>query len=110
MDEVVGGLMDWKMMLAQIADPVDEELLPGNEYLAAENRILGARIKGRLRLTAGERRTLAEIGKKLGRQVLAEVSGVVKPQTILACQVVFFMQVATRRVHVAGVTPCPNER
>lgn len=76
--------MDWKTMLAYISGSVDDELLLKNEYLVAENRILRAQIKGRLTLTDGERRTLAEIGKKLGRKVLVEVANIVKPETILA--------------------------
>ena len=52
-------------------------------YLVAENRILRAQIKGRLQLTDGERRTLAQIGKKLGRKILAEVASIVRPETIL---------------------------
>ena len=44
-----------------------------NEYLATENRILRDQLKGRLRLTDGERITLAEIGQRLGRKALAEV-------------------------------------
>jgi hypothetical protein len=54
--------MDWKTMLAYISGSVDQELLLRNEYLVAENRILRNQIEGRLRLTDGERRTLAEIG------------------------------------------------
>jgi len=76
--------MNWKTMLAYITGSVDEDLLLRNEYLAAENRILRAQVAGRLKLTDGERRTLAEIGKKLGRKVLAEVASIVKPETILA--------------------------
>ena len=75
--------MDWKTMLAYISGSVDEELLLRNEYLVAENRILPNQIKGRLRLTDGERRTLAEIGKRLGKQALQEVVSIVKPDTIL---------------------------
>ena len=33
--------MDWKTLLAYISGSVDEELLLRNEYLTAENRILG---------------------------------------------------------------------
>ncbi len=55
--------MDWKTMLAYISGSVDEELVLRNEYLVAENRILRNQIQGRLRLTDGEKRTLAEIGK-----------------------------------------------
>ena len=50
----------------------------------AENRILRAQVKGRLKLTDGDRKTLAEIGKRLGKRVLAEVASIVKPDTILA--------------------------
>ena len=57
--------MDWKTLLAYISGSVDEELLNRNEYLAAENRILRDKIKGRVQLSNAERQTLAEIGKKL---------------------------------------------
>ena len=76
--------MDWKTMLAYVTGSVDEELLRRNEYLVAENRILRAQILGRLKLTDGERRTLAQIGKPLGRKALAEVATIVRPDTILA--------------------------
>ena len=75
--------MDWKTMLAYISGSVDEELLLRNEYLVAENRILRNQIKGRLRLTDGERRTLAEIGKRLGKRALEVVANIVKPETLL---------------------------
>jgi putative transposase len=75
--------MDWKQLLAYITGSVDQQLLLRNEYLVAENRILRQQITGRLRLRDGERKTLAEIGKKLGRQALAEVATIVKPETIL---------------------------
>ncbi len=78
--------MDWKTMLAYISGSVDEELLLRNEYLVAENRILRNQIQGRLRLTDGERRTLAEIGKRLGKQALEEVVSIVKPDLGLASQ------------------------
>ncbi len=67
--------MDWKKLLAYITGSVDQELLLRNEYLAAENRILRNQLKRRLRLTDGERQTLAEIGKRLGKKALeGEVS------------------------------------
>jgi hypothetical protein len=76
--------MDWKTMLAYVTGSVDEELLGRNEYLVAENRILRAQIHGRVKLTDGERRTLAHIGKQPGRKALAEVATIVRPDTILA--------------------------
>ena len=75
--------MDWKTLLAYITGTVDQELLVRNEYLVTENRILRHQIKGRLQLTDGERKTLAEIGQKLGKQALKEVATIVKPDTIL---------------------------
>ena len=51
--------MQWPRLPAYITGRVDKELLVHNEYLAAENRILRAKIKGRLQLLDGEKRTLA---------------------------------------------------
>src|SRR5215510_8202934 len=76
--------MDWKALLAYITGSVDDELLARNEYLVAENRVLRNQIQGRLRLSDGERKTLAEIGKRLGKKALAEVATMVTPDTILA--------------------------
>jgi hypothetical protein len=76
--------MDWKRLLAYITGSVDQELLLRNEYLVTENRLLRHQIKGRIQLSDAERTTLAEIGKKLGKQALAEVATIVKPDTILA--------------------------
>ena len=76
--------MDWKTMLASMTGSVYEELLRRNEYLAAEHRILRAHLPGRVPLRDGERRTLAQIGKRLGRKALAEIARVVRPETILA--------------------------
>jgi transposase InsO family protein len=76
--------MDWKTLLAYITGTIDQELLLRSEYLLTENRILRQPINGRLQLTDAERKTLAEIGKKLGTQALAEVASLVKPDTILA--------------------------
>jgi hypothetical protein len=75
--------MDWKQLLAYITGTVDQELLR-NEYLVTENRMLRKQIKGRVRLSDGERKTLAELGQKLGKQALAEVATIVRPATILA--------------------------
>ena len=50
----------------------------------AEDRILKARINGRLRLSDGEKATLAEIAKRLGRNALPDIARVAKPDTLLA--------------------------
>ncbi len=60
--------MSWKTLLAYITGTIDQELLLRNEDLATENRILRSQIQGRLRLSDGERKALAEIGQKLGKQ------------------------------------------
>jgi putative transposase len=75
--------MSWKTLLAYITGTVDQELLLRNEYLVTENRILRNQLKGRVRLNDGERKALAEIGQKLGKQALQEVAKIVKPDTIL---------------------------
>src|SRR5262245_47738957 len=75
--------MDWKQLLAYITGTVDQELLLRNEYLVTENRLLRNQIKGRVRLTDAERKALAEIGSRLGKQALREVATIVKPETIL---------------------------
>src|ERR1700676_1903850 len=73
----------WLRLLAYVTGAVNQELLVRNEYLAAENRILRAKLPSRLRLSNPERATLAEIGKRLGRKVLREVACVAKPDTTL---------------------------
>ena len=70
-------------MLAYITGLVDQELLLRTEYLAAENRILRAQLKGRLRLSDAEPATLGEIGHRLGRKALAEIANAALPDTIL---------------------------
>ena len=78
--------MDWNHLLASIAGTVDQALLLRNEYLITENRLLRNQITGRVRLTDGERKTLATIGQKLGKQALKEVATIVKSDTILGWQ------------------------
>ena len=74
----------WARLLAYVTGLVNQRLLLQCEYLAAENRILRSHLSGRIRLCDGERSTLAELGKRLGRKHLAEVACVAKPDTILA--------------------------
>jgi hypothetical protein len=76
--------MDWKHLLAYITGTVDQELLWRNAYLVTENRILRHQINGRVRLSDGERETLAEIGQRLGKRALVEVATIVTPDTVLA--------------------------
>src|SRR3984893_4469643 len=75
--------MDWVRLLPLLTG-MGQELLARNEYLAAENRILKARLKGRLKLSDAERATLGESGHRLGRKILSEVASLAQPATILA--------------------------
>ena len=74
----------WARLLAYITGLVNQELLLQNEYLVAENRILRSHLPSRLRLSDPQRSTLAEIGKRLGRKALANVSSQIKRERELA--------------------------
>jgi hypothetical protein len=76
--------MDWKKLLGSSTASVDEELRLRNAYLVAENRMLRQQITGRVQLTDNDRQALAEMGQQLGKQALAEIATVAKPDTILA--------------------------
>jgi hypothetical protein len=75
--------MDWARILAYVTGTLDQELLARNEYLVAENRIMKAQLKGRLKLSDAEREALGEIGHRLGSKVLADVATIAQPDTIL---------------------------
>src|SRR6266849_4437356 len=75
---------NWLRLLAYVTGSINQELLLRNEYLTAENHILKLQIKGRLRLSDGERVTLAGIAQRLGRRALQEIACIAKPDTILA--------------------------
>ena len=54
------------------------------DCLREENRVLREHLGPRpLRLTDAQRRRLAVRGQKLGRRILAQVAGIVTPDTIL---------------------------
>src|SRR5919106_4267104 len=74
----------WVRLLAYVTGLVNQRLLLQNEYLIAENRILRSHLPPRVRLSDPQRSTLAEIGKRLGRQELHRVASVALPETILA--------------------------
>jgi putative transposase len=78
-----GAAMDWARILAYVTGTVDQELLPRNEYLVAENRIMKAQWKGRPKLSDAQREALGEIGHRLGSKVLADVATIAQPDTIL---------------------------
>ena len=72
-------------LVVVVAGWIQREQQAAIVYLLEENRVLKARLLGRrLRFTDGERRRLAVKGKALGRKLLAEVAGIVAPDTLLA--------------------------
>ncbi len=73
------------LLVVAIAGWIQREQQAAIVYLLEENRVLKTRLRGRkLRFTDDERRRLAVKGKALGRKLLAEVAGLVTPETLLA--------------------------
>ena len=75
--------MDWAPIQTFVTGLLDQELLARLECLAAENRILKAQLKGRLKLSDAERAGLGELGCRLGRKLLVEVAHMARPDTTL---------------------------
>jgi putative transposase len=96
--------MSWKTLLAYITGTVDQDLLLRNEYLATENRILHDQLKGRVRLSDGERKALASIGQQLGKQALKEVAAIVKPETVLR----WYRKLIAQKFDGAQMRPSPG--
>src|SRR3954464_6456231 len=94
----------WARLLAYVTGLINQRLLLQSEYLIAENRILRSHVSGRLRLSDGERFKLAEIGKRLGRNCLAEVACVAKPETILA----WYRRLIARKFDGSKHRSCPG--
>ena len=80
--------MDWTKLplIATVARLLCRELTLQNEYLRAENGVLKSKIKGRIRFSDDERRTLVEAALAMARNLMREVVSIVKPETILAWQ------------------------
>ena len=76
--------MEWTRILAYITGSVDQELLLRNEYLAAENRILRAKMNRRLQFSDAERATLRRNWLPARPWALSEVATAAQPDTILA--------------------------
>ena len=78
-------IQPWTLLVVAIFGWIQREQQAAIVYLLEENKVLKARLRGRkLRLTEDERRRLAVKGKALGRKLLAEVAGIVTPETLLA--------------------------
>ena len=73
-------------VIAAVARLLCRELTLQDEYLRAENKVLKSKIKGKIRFTDEERRSLVDAALAMGRKLMQEVVGIVKPETILAWQ------------------------
>ena len=71
-------------MIVTVARLLCRELTLQNEYLRAENRILKSKIKGRIRFNDEDRRALVNAALVMGRKLMQQVVGIVKPEPILA--------------------------
>ena len=79
------AIQPWTFLVVAVAGWIQRDQQVVIDYLLEENRVLKARLRGpRLRFTDDERRRLAAKGKAVGRKLLAEVAGIVTPDTILA--------------------------
>src|SRR4029453_1236592 len=87
--------MSWKKLLELASESLHDHIRLRNEYLVAENRILRNQIDGRVQLTDSERKELAEIGAKLGKQALAEIATIAQADTIVAWHRKFANQTVT---------------
>lgn len=103
--------MSWKTLLAVVSGELDQELARQIDFLKAENKILKRQVKGRIRLNDTERRTLAEVGKPLGRRILGEISTIVTPDTILRWhrRLIAKKFDTTERRRTVGRPPTPEE-
>ena len=73
-------------VIPTVARPLCREVTLQDEYLRLENRTLKGKISRRIRFTDEERRSLVEAALAMGRSLMKEVVGIVKPETILAWQ------------------------
>jgi transposase len=87
--------MNWKKLLESVSESMHDQLQLRHDYLVAENRILRHQIDGRVQLTDSERKELAELGAKLGKQALAEIATIAQADTILAWHRKFANQTVT---------------
>src|SRR5262249_43941915 len=79
------GLNPFSFLVVSIAGWLNQRQQQVIEYLVEENRVLREQMRHRrFRFTDTQRRRLAAKAKKLGRKVLAQVSTIVTPETLLA--------------------------
>ena len=82
------------------------ELLLRSGYLVTGSRGLRAEMEERLGLSDGERKSVAEVGEKVGKKTLAEVANIVKPDTILA----WHRRLVAQKFDGSKKRKCPGRR
>jgi hypothetical protein len=112
-------LQPWQLFLMILAGWINHEQRDAIEYLRTENQVLKEKLgKKRILLNDDQHRRLAVAGKVLGRKRLEEIGTLLTPDTILRrhrllgpkmWDLLFVLEVVTRRVHFAGCTPNPHE-
>jgi putative transposase len=78
-------LQPWQVFLAALAGWINRHQQAAIDFMREENRILLEQLGDRrIRLTDDQRRRLAVAGKAVGRKALADLAGLVTPDTIRA--------------------------
>jgi hypothetical protein len=74
----------WTMILTMLAGWINQHQQDVIEYLKQENAILKEKIgKKRLILSDDQRRRLAVLAKRIGRNGLNEICGIFSPETLM---------------------------
>jgi len=77
-------LQPWHVFLTALAGWINRHQQAAIDFLREENRVLREQVGDRqIRLTDDQRRRLAVAGKAVGRKALADLAGLVTPDTIL---------------------------
>jgi hypothetical protein len=78
-------LQPWQVFLTALAGWINRHKQAAIDFPREENRVLLEQLGDRrIRLTDDQRRRLAVPGKAVGRKALADLAGLVTPDTILA--------------------------
>jgi len=110
---MMDGIKGWRiMMMFSWAGWVNREQLQVIDYLKDENETLRKLIKKqRIRLSLEDRRRLGVKGRAIGRKNLQDVATIARADTILGWftyYIYFVIELKTRRVQIAGMTPNPD--
>ena len=84
MNLAVSDLLPLRLLLLAFAGFVNRDQARAIAYLVEENRVLREQVgQRRLRLSTGQRRRLAVLGRAIGRKALGQIARIATPDTIL---------------------------